>query len=309
MAAQSNVTISAVDARGLYTTVLDAGERSAGSALAERTTSQNHAASSALSEEVMAELVDGTGGTYFHNSNDLQGGFQALTAVPEYVYLLELSLQNVKQDGSYHPLKVKVDKEGLTLKARPGYFAPRAGKPKMGNRAFLIIRNCWEFSTCAASLCLLSQKAVANLCRREEDVATLHGNFRFSAAHRNPRRSENRSVLAGRFDLHQLYRSQQFVHRGSHAKGRVRHYVGATGTFAFGVLLDVCKLSAGVGLAGGSFQCELGIRRGILSLVRGYRGHRHGSRVFSAVCFAIAAGHRRVGGVSCVFKNHHFEFS
>jgi VWFA-related protein len=121
MAAQCNVTISAVDARGLYTTVL-----------AERTRSQNHAASSALSEDVMAELADGTGGTYFHNSNDLQGGFQALTAVPEYVYLLELSLQNVKQDGPYHSLKVKVDKEGLTLKARLGYFAPRAAQSKDG---------------------------------------------------------------------------------------------------------------------------------------------------------------------------------
>ncbi len=132
MAAQSNVTISAVDARGLYTTVLDAGERSAGSALAERTISQNHAASSALSEDVMAELADGTGGTYFHNSNDLQGGFQALTAVPEYVYLLELSLQNVKQDGAYHSLKVKVDREGLTLKARLGYFAPKPSKSKTG---------------------------------------------------------------------------------------------------------------------------------------------------------------------------------
>jgi VWFA-related protein len=132
MAAQSNVTISAVDARGLYSTMLDASERSAGSALAERTTSQNHAASSALSEDVMAELADGTGGTYFHNSNDLQGGFQALTEVPEYVYLLELSLQNVKQDGSYHALKVKVDKDGLTLKARLGYFAPKPSKPKNG---------------------------------------------------------------------------------------------------------------------------------------------------------------------------------
>jgi VWFA-related protein len=132
MAARSNVTISAVDARGLYTNVLDAGERGAGSALAERTTSQNHAASTALSEDVMAELADGTGGTFFHNSNDLQGGFQALTEVPEYVYLLELSLQNVKQDGSYHSLKVKLNKDGLTLKARLGYFAPKVSKPKNG---------------------------------------------------------------------------------------------------------------------------------------------------------------------------------
>ena len=132
MAARSNVTVSAVDARGLYTNALDAGERSAGSALAERTISQNHAVSSALNEDVMAELAEGTGGTFFHNSNDLQGGFQALTAVPEYVYLLELSLQDVKQDGSYHSLKVKVDKDGLTLKARLGYFAPKASKPKNG---------------------------------------------------------------------------------------------------------------------------------------------------------------------------------
>ncbi len=55
----------------------------------------------------MAEPADGSGGTYFNNSNDLEGGFKALTVIPEYVYLLELSLQNVKQDGAYHPLKVK----------------------------------------------------------------------------------------------------------------------------------------------------------------------------------------------------------
>jgi hypothetical protein len=61
----------------------------------------------------------------------LQGGFQALTAVPEYIYLLELSLQGVKQDGSYHTLKVKVDQDGLKLKARLGYFAPKQSKSKL----------------------------------------------------------------------------------------------------------------------------------------------------------------------------------
>ena len=78
----------------------------------------------------MAELTDGTGGTYFHNSNDLQGGLQALAVVPEYMYLLELSLQNVKLDGAYHPLKVKVDQEGLKLVARQGYFAPKPTNSK-----------------------------------------------------------------------------------------------------------------------------------------------------------------------------------
>jgi len=125
MAAQSNVTINAVDARGMYTLTEDAGERGRGSARAEQAETQYHGYSMVLNEDVMAELADGTGGTYFHNSNDLQGGLQALAAVPEYVYLLELSLQNVKLDGAYHPLKVKVDQEGLKLVARQGYFAPK----------------------------------------------------------------------------------------------------------------------------------------------------------------------------------------
>ena len=128
IAAQSNVTINAVDARGLYTTALDASDRSRGSAMSERTASQYRGYSMVLNEDVMAELADGTGGTYFHNSNDLEGGFQALTVVPEYVYLLEMSLQNVKRDGAYHPLKVKLVQDNLKLEARRGYFAPTSKK-------------------------------------------------------------------------------------------------------------------------------------------------------------------------------------
>ena len=32
----------------------------------------------------MAELAHGTGGTYFHNSNDIEGGFKQVAAAPEY---------------------------------------------------------------------------------------------------------------------------------------------------------------------------------------------------------------------------------
>ncbi|MGB9463890.1 MAG: VWA domain-containing protein [Candidatus Acidiferrum sp.] len=130
MAAQLNVTISAVDARGLHTTVLDASDQTAGTTRATRAKAQYRNDSMMLNEDIMAELADGTGGTYFHNSNDLEGGFQVLTAVPEYVYILELSLQNVKQDGAYHLLKLKLDKDGLKLQARRGYFAPKPEKSK-----------------------------------------------------------------------------------------------------------------------------------------------------------------------------------
>jgi hypothetical protein len=45
----------------------------------------------ALAEGAMASLADGTGGTFFHNRNDLGAGLVGLTAVPECVYLLEFS--------------------------------------------------------------------------------------------------------------------------------------------------------------------------------------------------------------------------
>jgi VWFA-related protein len=78
----------------------------------------------------MAELADGTGGTFFHNSNDLDAGFKALTEAPEVVYLLELPLENVKPDGSYHRLKVKVTRDGLQIQARRGYLVPKPEKNK-----------------------------------------------------------------------------------------------------------------------------------------------------------------------------------
>jgi VWFA-related protein len=75
---------------------------------------------------VMAEPADGTGGSYFHNSNDLEGGFRSLTAAPEYMYPLEFPPKKLKLNGTYHPLKVNVHGDGM--QARRGYFAPHRSK-------------------------------------------------------------------------------------------------------------------------------------------------------------------------------------
>jgi VWFA-related protein len=91
---------------------------------------QYHSDQMNFNEDVMSEIADGTGGTYFHNSNNLENGLKSLAAAPEVVYLLAISLKNVKHHGSYHSLKVKVAKKGLQVQARRGYFAPDKEKPK-----------------------------------------------------------------------------------------------------------------------------------------------------------------------------------
>jgi VWFA-related protein len=127
-AVRGNVTLSVLDARGLYTTGITASENvSFGSAQSQ---SDYRASSMALAENTMAALADGTGGTFVRNTNDLDAGFKALTDPPECVYLLELSLDNVKPDGAYHRLKVKLDRPGLHSQSRRGYVAPKADKNK-----------------------------------------------------------------------------------------------------------------------------------------------------------------------------------
>jgi VWFA-related protein len=132
LAAQANITISALDARGLYTTEIDASERGGSSAQDVMTGqhAQYHSDTRTLDGDVMAELADGSGGTFFQNSNDLEGGLKSLAQGPEYLYLLELSPEKFKPDGSYHRLKVKVNRDGLKVQARRGYFMPAPPKNK-----------------------------------------------------------------------------------------------------------------------------------------------------------------------------------
>jgi VWFA-related protein len=130
-AAGSNVIISALDARGLYVGNADASQ--GGNTTISDTfgpTSQDRLAAMQASENVMAELAYGAGGTFFHNNNDLENGLKSLAAAPQYLYLLQVSLKYVKPTGSYHRLQVKVDQHGLDVQARRGYFAPTATNRK-----------------------------------------------------------------------------------------------------------------------------------------------------------------------------------
>jgi VWFA-related protein len=124
-AAASNVTISAIDGRGLYSSAQSADERimTVSALLDEFRRAEVQDAGLSL-----ANLAAATGGNFFHNSNDMDAGFKSVMEVPECVYVLELSLDSVKPDGIYHRLNVKVDRDGVQVEARPGYFLPKPQK-------------------------------------------------------------------------------------------------------------------------------------------------------------------------------------
>jgi hypothetical protein len=81
-----------------------------------------------LQSEVLDDIAQGTGGSFFHANNDLQGGFSALMG-SQVTYMLGFAPSDVKANGTFHPLKVILvpERKGTTVQARRGYFAPQQG--------------------------------------------------------------------------------------------------------------------------------------------------------------------------------------
>ncbi len=142
---KARVTVSSLDARGLWTdpqfdasvghngSPASGGRGRGGGAQSslpsgaeiQRIKSSIANAAASVADDVMAEVSAGTGGRFFHNSNDLKTGFQQIAAAPEHVYMLAFSPSELKSDGKYHNVKVTVaGGKGLEVDARKGYFAP-----------------------------------------------------------------------------------------------------------------------------------------------------------------------------------------
>jgi len=128
-ATRANIVIDTIDVRGLYTPDVmgdianqpgGSVGRVAGLKALYRTTAQS------AQSEVLDEFAAGTGGTYFHNRNDLDNGLRQAVAAPAISYVLGFSPQNLKLNGGYHTLKVTLTgKQKYNVQARRGYFAPR----------------------------------------------------------------------------------------------------------------------------------------------------------------------------------------
>jgi VWFA-related protein len=130
-ATHANIVINTIDARGLYTPDV-LGDLASPAQDTLRTAGYKtsyRVAAQLAQQDVLAQLADGTGGTFFHNRNDVDEGMRQAGAAPTISYLLGFSPQNLKIDGRYHTLKVAItNKEKLNIQARHGYYAPRTVK-------------------------------------------------------------------------------------------------------------------------------------------------------------------------------------
>jgi VWFA-related protein len=124
----AKIVINTIDARGLYTSDLngDIADPPSSNGRVGGLTAMFRVQQQSAQEEVLADLALGTGGTYFHNRNDVGVGMQRAAAAPEVSYLLGYAPQNLKIDGKLHDIKVILnDNRKVTIQARRGYYAPR----------------------------------------------------------------------------------------------------------------------------------------------------------------------------------------
>lgn len=82
----------------------------------------------------LVAMARSTGGDFYDDFNDLGAAFGQLVDKTAVTYLLTIQPEEVRPDGKYHRLKVKLKngRDGATLSHRPGFFAPDPKRPATG---------------------------------------------------------------------------------------------------------------------------------------------------------------------------------
>jgi VWFA-related protein len=73
----------------------------------------------------MLELASQTGGRAYYNSTDIKGAIQQAISDSEVTYTIGYHPTSVAQDGKFREIKLKVDRSGVSVSYRKGYFAIR----------------------------------------------------------------------------------------------------------------------------------------------------------------------------------------
>jgi len=124
LANRSSVVIYSIDAKGLQT--LAPGASVGGVPSASSHSDAMRSAQEAL--EGPSFLAEQTGGFVVVNTNDLNIGIQEALYDQRSYYLLGFDPGDEKFDRGYHSIKVKVDRPGLNVRTRSGFFGVDEGE-------------------------------------------------------------------------------------------------------------------------------------------------------------------------------------
>ncbi|HEY2933158.1 MAG TPA: VWA domain-containing protein [Acidobacteriota bacterium] len=145
---RANVSVYAIDARGLNSTLLGqegqqmlgrAARTSAGqmqssgrpvTAEEAKLSDTAEASTTMNTQEPLADLARSTGGLLIANTNDLRPGIQRVEEDLRTHYELAYTSQNKDYNGKFRSISVKISRPNVTLQARNGYFAL---PPSVGN--------------------------------------------------------------------------------------------------------------------------------------------------------------------------------
>ena len=126
-AVRANLSIYSVDTRGLQA-VSPVGDASTGSLRGQGAYNGgallNNMNQNFATQEVMATLSSDTGGKAFFDSNDFAPAFAQVQRDTSAYYAIGYHSSNLARDGKYRRLTIKVNRPGIKLEYRPGYYAP-----------------------------------------------------------------------------------------------------------------------------------------------------------------------------------------
>ena len=126
-AVRANMSIYSVDTRGLQA-VLPVGDASTGSLRGNAAYNggalMNNMNSNAATQEVMDTLSRDTGGKAFFDSNDFAPAFAQVQHDTSAYYAVGYRSTDTERDGKYRRLTIRIDRPGIKLEYRQGYYAP-----------------------------------------------------------------------------------------------------------------------------------------------------------------------------------------
>jgi VWFA-related protein len=126
-AVRADLAIYSVDTRGLQA-ISPLGDASTGSLRGSGAYNGaallNNMNANFASQEVMATLSSDTGGKAFFDSNDFAPAFARVQRDASAYYEIGFHSSNPARDGKYRKLTIKINRPGIKLEYRPGYYAP-----------------------------------------------------------------------------------------------------------------------------------------------------------------------------------------